>query len=507
MWESYRMKVIIVEDERIIRTGIKNCVDWKALGIDEVATAANAEEAQDIMEKENFQIVISDICMPGMNGIELCRYYLEKNPESQIIFISGYSDKEYLISAISLGAVSYVEKPISIVALTDALKKAISHLNQISRANSSVIHYLLHTNEGQILTGDENRSFLPKEADRFCACILRLRKNTGDNRGYAKRCEENLRKLTNGLVNLVLEPMSGRFFAGLLCWNSKRPVREADLYRTGAGALLSTDGFVSFGRTVDRLEAYHVSHEDAEDKQKLLASKGWGNYAEPAETYEEYTGSLSKEEREEFWNLLMKKEEASAVVFVKRMIGQFISRHCVMNYYVRNTCFDLERLIMQAYRSIHLNGVAPGIQEHEEVLAEGDTLEEMSSQLQEHIREILSETEMEQNNNYLIRNAVLYINEHAMESSLNVKSIADSVYVSQSYLSNLFKKKMGITVGQYILDLRIKAAKQYLKDPQYKLYQIAQLVGYSDANYFAKLFKKKTGKLPSEYRGENRIDE
>ena len=117
---------------------------------------------------------------------------------------------------------------------------------------------------------------------------------------------------------------------------------------------------------------------------------------------------------------------------------------------------------------------------------------------------VLSVSEDEQNNNHLIRSALLFINEHAFESDFGVRDVADHVYLTQTYMSSLFKKKTGITIGQYILDLRIQAAKEYLQNPKYKLYQISQMVGYSDSNYFAKLFKKRTGFLPSEYRDQRR---
>ena len=93
-----------------------------------------------------------------------------------------------------------------------------------------------------------------------------------------------------------------------------------------------------------------------------------------------------------------------------------------------------------------------------------------------------------------------YIADHYSDRELSVKVLADFVYLTPTYLSNLFKKSTGYTIGQYLLDIRIEAAKQLLRNPEYKLYQVATMVGYEDSNYFTKIFKKKTDMTPSEYR-------
>lgn len=83
---------------------------------------------------------------------------------------------------------------------------------------------------------------------------------------------------------------------------------------------------------------------------------------------------------------------------------------------------------------------------------------------------------------------------------LSVKLLADRVYLTPTYLSSLFKKTTGVTIGQYLTELRLWEARKLLEDPKYKLYQISELSGYRDPNYFARIFKKKTGMTPSEYR-------
>ncbi len=108
------MRALIVEDESVIRNGMRRHVDWENCGVEEVYTAANAQEAFAACKTAVPDFVISDICMPGMNGIDLCRALRKNMPELEIIFVTGYEDKEYLKAAIDLGVVGYVEKPIRI---------------------------------------------------------------------------------------------------------------------------------------------------------------------------------------------------------------------------------------------------------------------------------------------------------------------------------------------------------------------------------------------------------
>lgn len=118
------MKLLIVEDEQIIRDGIISHPDWAAMGIQEVYATSNAQQAFAIMEHYLPDIIISDIQMPGMDGLTMCRKIKEQHPNIQIIILTGYDEKEYLKEAIDIGVVSFVEKPLSLMALRRALEKA-----------------------------------------------------------------------------------------------------------------------------------------------------------------------------------------------------------------------------------------------------------------------------------------------------------------------------------------------------------------------------------------------
>ena len=179
------IKLLIVDDERTIRNGLMRHMDWESLGIDMVQSAESAQEALSVCEMFRPNIVLSDIRMRGMGGIEMCTQIHEKYPDCQIIFISGYSDKEYLKAAISLGAVDYIEKPVSPELLAAAVRKAAAACTQLRKKASAdemleesrdflgqvVLHALAHNDYPENFDKSVELSGLfprPFEAYRFC---------------------------------------------------------------------------------------------------------------------------------------------------------------------------------------------------------------------------------------------------------------------------------------------------------------------------------------------------
>ena len=127
------------------------------------------------------------------------------------------------------------------------------------------------------------------------------------------------------------------------------------------------------------------------------------------------------------------------------------------------------------------------------------TYEEINCYLKKRTMALVGDAEV-QKGIYVVQKVMDYIWKNYGDSTLSIKTLAEYVYLTPTYLSNLFKKGTGITIGQYIVDVRIENAKRLMKDPRLKFYEVACMVGYEDANYFAKIFKKKTQMTPSEYK-------
>src|SRR5690606_13038198 len=126
IWEWFFLfKLLVVDDESVTRKGLIKHIDWNLLGIHSIEEARDGIEGLEIARSMQPDIIISDIRMPGMDGIDFATQIRKISPECNISFLSGYSDKEYLKAAIHLNVVSYVEKPVNIGELQEAVKKAV----------------------------------------------------------------------------------------------------------------------------------------------------------------------------------------------------------------------------------------------------------------------------------------------------------------------------------------------------------------------------------------------
>jgi len=505
------IKLIIVEDERIIRNGIEKHMQWEALGISEVRTCENAEEAFLLCEDYKPDIIISDIRMPGMNGIDFCTKIRKQLPESQIIFISGFSDKEYLKAGISLGAISYVEKPIDIEELSEAVKKAVLSVHRVNRQNVNALHSLLcsgnldkknYYNNIQLF---ECVKTLEKD-ELFYISILESKNEIGDFTEFNRKCKEKICSIKSGkAIHFLADSMSNNQFVFLISTAHLDILEDMEMKDIIFQELFSLkkeedDWFLGIGNQVSTIDMLSQSFKSAKEALKSISYKGWNSYAFFSEERTEYQDNIQEVVINRFHKILLDKDEKEALNIINDISYKQLENHAVLNFYVRNTYFTLDNIISQVDKTIHLNGFEQPDTVNAEFLDQAKTIKEMQEYVCNHIIEIMEETEEEQKNNFLIKHLMDYINQNFSNRDLTIQALADVVYLSPTYLSNLFKKKTGITVGQYLMNIRMKKAEDFLKNPQLKLYQVAEMVGYEDANYFAKIFKKKTGMLPSEYR-------
>ena len=124
------MRLLIVDDEPYTREGLKEEIDWKKLGIDEILDADDGETARNMLEWFQPDLVITDIRMPNMDGISFAENFKEKCPESQLIFMSGYMEIEYLKKALKLSAVDFIEKPLDMDEVVEAARKALNAIQE-----------------------------------------------------------------------------------------------------------------------------------------------------------------------------------------------------------------------------------------------------------------------------------------------------------------------------------------------------------------------------------------
>ena len=485
---------LIVEDESRIRNGLFSHIPWEQLQVDEVQTAEHAEEAFSLCQTFRPDIIVSDICMPGMNGVELCKKLKENFSGSQIIFVTGYAEKEYLKAAIDLHAISFVEKPIQLPEVIQAVRMAVEEVKKVRSYDRTFFSRILKE-------GIESSEV---KGNNFSVFLIRT-------------SEDITEQFYNELI-AAFKPLAEKWKISIL--GEVLETKEAAFLLSGNHAVSGDKWFMHevYGR-IDELQKKHKffmgigkevslqkevpkSYESARNALKCLSFLGWNHYAFEKDLPEnEYEDKLFGETIEQFHSAVVKKDTDGMEAVLDDIYQNMIKNKAVINGKVKHLYYSLLE-IMNSSRIIMYD--SSNLREETKpsagkVIEQAQTLEEIQNFFKRELQSI-GEPKEEDTNIAVVQKIQQYIADHYSDKELSVKVLADFVYLTPTYLSNLFKKSTGYTIGQYLLDIRIEAAKQLLRNPEYKLYQVATMVGYEDSNYFTKIFKKKTDMTPSEYR-------
>lgn len=514
------MRLLIVDDEAKTRSGLTRHLDWESLGIDFIQTASGAEEAFPLCRQMQPDILLSDIRMRGMDGIEMCRTLRESYPDMGIIFISGYSDKAYLKAAIELGAVYYVEKPIKTEELEKAVKRAVAvvkknrqnkdsrdFLLQNASANKRRLFFrLLEKHEPQEQQRQElyTSGLLSQDTEAMRLCIFQMSHPVLAMGRFWELFDRALHMLYSGEAAAYRDFTDNRTMPVLLAGTKEALSPCGSLLtaysRLAANPLADTQLFFSVGDLVEDPLLLYRSYRTALSGQQCLFFLGYGKTVFHPEAPVQM--QLSHSYREKFLEAASRGDETAAAKALSGLQEDIVKNHRTLTEPLKNLYYELDKEISLQYHRLFQG--APGEETHHgsnfQILDTIRTAEEMHSYLLQRLQDLLTDSKKEEGNNNVVSCVIRSIHKYYGNKELSVRLLAEEVYLTPTYLSSLFKRKTGKTIGEYITAVRMEKAKELLRHKQYKLYHIAQLCGYEDPNYFAKIFKKQTGLAPSEFR-------
>ena len=515
--------VLIVDDEVITRRGLKSHVDWEKLKIDKIYDSGNALEAIELVKKVKPDLILSDVCMPEMNGIEMCARIRDIHKDCQIVFLSGYSDKEYLKGAIQLEAVSYVEKPISIEEVEEALSRAVDKQRKNKQKNDK-IRRLVTENHSMTARHLIEKMSIPhlkrelleqdfaklrvdwSEMQKFAVVLFKLCPGENSETGLIQR---EIRQEFRGISYIYSMKEYG--YLVYICAFSEHSREEltelAEKIQQSMVRYGKAPYYCAVGEGVSSIETIYESYQSAVIKMQQMRFWKKARFGYAKNLQEE---KLNFDERvfEDFSKAIKQYKEENAARAVERLYLFMQSRQAVMVSSVKGIYFRFLEVLFQkaefsAETSALDNSAIVGM--IWEKLHEIDSLDGCQRYLEEETADYFKNVEELAQNNQTMIMIISYIQSNYMEQELCLENISENVYLSPNYLSSLFKKKMGKTISQYIADVRVQHAKELLRDRSMKLYDVAVKTGYKDANYFTKIFKKAVGVTPSEYREKYNI--
>lgn len=513
-------KLLIVDDEAATRQGIQQYLPWQTLHVSEVRLAAGGEEAIKICSEFTPDIVISDIRMPDMNGIELCSTIRELLPLCRLIFISAYADKDYFKEAIRLEAVSYVEKPINLSELQAAVSRATAQLDELfyrekkTKQHTVSLPILQELTILNILSGyiSEPVETVLEGAQLFQNGERWFRVLFFKNSQPAARREswdEALHALAQRLdgqaasVTAIKDPAQA--IVVLASQNKAHLQNTAPLWARlqQAVSVWNENGqhlFCAVGQLEEGCQRIAASYRSAVLTLQKLFFTGYGAtlfYMDEPEAQVPDEASLLQN----FKELVASRNLGGTLAELDTLHATLRQMSAAPVTFIKNIYIHLGYLLApQQDKALAQDEAGSERQYSWFKILEYNTLAEIHSYITALATQVLSTPDYSS----LVCAAVKLIETQYADEDLKIGGIAQQVFVTPSYLSRVFKEETGQTVGEYITHVRMEHAKRLLADHRLKLYHVAMMVGYPNPSYFAKVFKKEAGLMPSEYREQLR---
>ncbi len=522
--------VMLVDDEEDVAKAIARRIDWNSIGFNQPSYADNGLEALDIAEAVQPDVVMTDIQMPYMDGLELARRLKEAQPNIRIIIFSGYDEFEYAKEAIRLQAEEYILKPVNSEELEKVFQRIRASLDREldERQNIKKLeHYYqdslplmregFYTSliEGRIPERDMEGTLedlqIELSGPYYCVCVMHT-STTHVPEGMNPRllavavrrlAEERLfpgariryfNYLGNTVMLAELDSEDGL----------TQLIDECDKFCRLAASVLKAVVTIGIGNVTSDMTEISFSFNGARSALSYRVIFGTSqaiSIKEIAPSETETTVINEEEELREVFKRIRLEDADQLKEAVDQYLGGLDRFGSVQEY----RFFAME-LVSEIYRFAKNNRL-----DLKEVFQETDDVYTMVQRLEKDdlkqwmcdtclvMQAMLAEKRMSNTQSFVTK-AVDYVNENYADKDLSVEKICSHLGVSAAYFSTVFKKETGKTFTNFLTDVRMKRAVEMLIEQEERTYIIAEAVGYSDPNYFSYVFKKQFGVSPSKYK-------
>ncbi|MFC4598686.1 response regulator transcription factor [Cohnella hongkongensis] len=512
---------MIVDDEVIIRNGLCTVIDWKELGLELVPPAASAEEALERIPEERPDILLTDIRMSGMDGIELAKEVKAALPDAEVIILTGYDDFSYAQQALRGGVTDYLLKtsrPEEIIKAALKAKQNIVEKRELLRQERRQLDEL----NKQTLMKLLNKA-LPEagaaEFDRIRDWLRRRGDGRFDGGGAARvaivsasgwggqRFEDLLIGAVDNMMNELLTciTLADRERLVVVLREEAEAGGEAALPRAlkRVGQILKCETFAAIGSPTNRFEEWPESYAEAE---RIYSFKGLigGSGLFSSEDLKGRTGGrtlCSDQEEAELSAILMSGDATGLRHWTNRTVRAQVENPtatpATLQAYLRS-------VVLAGFRWLERTRTGEAASPQTPHLP-ADPVYDWGGRPEDEVFKSLSAVmaayreAMDRNRFSYIRKAIDYIREH-LDQPLSLQQVAGFVHSNPNHFSEVFKRETGMTYLEFVTRERMRKAAEMLHGTPIKVAEIAHRVGYVDIKYFTQQFKKHTGKTPSEYR-------
>lgn len=508
------MNVLIADDERIVLNGLKYIIDWNHLGFSICDTAMNGEEALDKILTLNPDLVLLDIRMPKISGIDVVKQASSRGFTGKFILLSGVSDFKLAQTAMRHGVDFYLTKPIDEEELTHAVHSLATLISNEAKKQSSYSQYRAKAKQEilkDILQDNCDYHSLDLEDLHLNANVYQvvayenynqeyfhptwnfadlIRVTNQDNNSFdiielnqqkivLLKGDYAISKFTNVLKHYQITPQKGSFFDSI---------------------------FLAYGQKVARIRDIHLSYQDVisltnrrffcQEDQHII---GYEELIAKENQLKDITQNMAQDYAKRFANYIQSNNQTLTMALLKELMLELTHtkskipaiKHLLIDIYIL-----VKQKIMQNYRNVDIAFMANA--SVIDLLDRKYYLYEIIAFLAEQFELWTHCVGYSSGENVL--NEVLYYIQNNYQETIKLEAIAPLFGYNSSYLGKIFHKKLGVNFNSYVDQVRIHEAKKLLEQDECKVYMIAEKVGYKNVDYFHRKFKKYVGISPLEYR-------
>lgn len=525
--------VLIVDDEQNTIKGLIDHVPWNELGVQKVSTAENGLTALEMIQKEQPDILITDVYMPKMSGLELIEIVSKEFPEIYIVIHSGYDEFDNARQAMKFGVQHFFLKPCTVSEIKAVISDILTKIevekkqkkleenyqkqmgNYFKQSRESFLREMLVSSYNTINVSPERLDLynIPENANIAVASLSLIRFSYFNNKkertwqlkkfGANNIIKETLESFMNNDLDIYVVDYSD--FTFILIFISKKSKQNLQKISYDVSKQI-IDNLLLYLNLSLVIGIGNVKNNIYQLVDSYMESQKALEVAEYQEINKVYSFNMLKEDSKEFVYPFELFKEVSHMINV-RDYEQIIDKWDELESYllvkykppilvIQNICFNFLSLFTIS-ENIKSEQMSRFFSQIYEIQSPSNVIHWTRNLLEKWIQNLTNEYR-KKHSNQLIYEVKRYVQEN-YDQKIVLAEIAKSLYVNRNYLSQLFKRVTGESFVQYLNKYRIEKAKEILRDSNYMVYEVSEMVGYQNSTYFSQVFKSITGTSPSEY--------
>ncbi|WP_339233750.1 response regulator [Paenibacillus sp. FSL R5-0517] len=523
------IKVILADDEPIIIKGLQKLINWSSLGMEIIGQASEGNELMRMLEQNHPDLIISDIKMPNMTGIDIIKTIKENALPVKVIFISAYQEFSYARDAVSYGALDYLLKPIRRTQLEQVLLRAArliteEHEDKLRQGKLKHLEKKVHLEQreegiSRLIEGtlSKNSDYYPLicnvlRGPQYCIGIMDVEWGEVGQKWNDKETRLALFAVGNILNELITEPAIGQVllygdkYVYICGFDNEQDSREmAKEIHRNIRQYLKLGSTIGISSMIDQLfnlpDAYQQARYANDLKyflgiDKVIEFNG-APLAAKSRVIEIY--SLQRQAAIHF----IENDQKMGMKIWKELLEMIRLAHFGDRTLAISTCLSsLLYLVQELEKSGLLTTEQSVLRDQAQVrLSQLKTYNQVLHEMIRIVEDLLMIIENESGNKEkaVLAKVKQFIETHYHEE-VTLESVANITYMNSSYFSFFFKKHTGKNFKQYLTEVRLKHAIRMLLHTDFMVYEIAEKVGYHNPRHFSDIFRKAFGQLPNEYR-------